>query len=184
MSETALQARDLCKRLGRRNVLDGVEFELSRGRIAALFGANGAGKTTLLRVLAGIALPSRGVVEVDGARDRRRARAAVGYVGHDTMLYASLSAAENLRFAARLYGQPADRVTELLRAVELDAVADQAAGSFSRGMCSAWPSRARRSTNRRCCCSMSPSTPSTPAPPSRWKRRWARCASEAPRCVW
>ncbi len=134
MSETALQARDLCKRLGRRNVLDGVEFELSRGRIAALFGANGAGKTTLLRVLAGIALPSRGVVEVDGARDRRRARAAVGYVGHDTMLYASLSAAENLRFAARLYGQPADRVTELLRAVELDAVADQAAGSFSRGM--------------------------------------------------
>jgi heme ABC exporter ATP-binding subunit CcmA len=124
----------LCKRLGRRNVLDGVDFELSRGRIAVLLGANGAGKTTLLRVLAGIALPSEGELEIDGGGDRRRARGAVGYLGHDTMLYGSLSAAENLHFAARLYGREPDRVTTLLKTVELDGVAEQRADSFSRGM--------------------------------------------------
>jgi heme ABC exporter ATP-binding subunit CcmA len=134
VNKSALRARGLCKRLGRQNVLDGVDLELRRGEIAVLLGANGAGKTTLLRVLAGLSLPSRGSVEIAGSRDRRQARAAVGYVGHETMLYGALSAAENLRFAARLYGHGPERVRGLLEAAELVGVADQRAESFSRGM--------------------------------------------------
>lgn len=134
MSGVALRARGLRKRLGHRYVLDRVDFELLRGEIALLLGANGAGKTTLLRILAGLALPSEGRIEIDGATDRRRARGAIGYVGHETMLYGSLTAEENLRFAARLYRCDPDRAVRLLEDAELDGVADQRADSFSRGM--------------------------------------------------
>lgn len=134
MSEAVLRARGVSKRLGRRAVLDRLDFELLPGEIAVLVGANGTGKTTLLRVLAGLSLPSEGQLEISGATERRRARAAVGYVGHETMLYGALSAAENLRFAARLYGRGGDRVDDLLEAVGLRGVADQRVGSFSRGM--------------------------------------------------
>lgn len=134
MNGVALRARGLQKRLGQRYVLDNVNFELIRGEIAVVLGANGAGKTTLLRVLAGLALPSGGSVEIDGSADRRRTRGAVGYVGHETMLYGSLTAAENLRFAARLYNSDPDRALRLLEEAELGAVADQRAESFSRGM--------------------------------------------------
>ncbi len=134
MSRAGLQARGVSKRLGRRPVLDGVDLHLAPGEITALLGVNGAGKTTLLRVLAGLALPSEGRVEVNGETDRRAARAAVGYVGHDTMLYGALSAEENLRFAARLYDVDPARAGALLEAAELDGVAGQRADSFSRGM--------------------------------------------------
>ncbi len=134
MSPTGLRAQSVSKRLGRREVLDGVDLQLDPGEISALLGANGAGKTTLLRILAGLALPSAGRVTVGGAADRRGARRAVGYVGHETMLYGALSAEENLRFAARLYGADPTRARTLLDAAELGGVADQRVDSFSRGM--------------------------------------------------
>lgn len=134
MSEAALRAHALSKHLGRRAVLDGIDFSLERGEISALLGANGAGKTTLLRVLAGLSLPSAGRIEVATSSDRKTARSTVGYLGHDTMLYGALSAEENLAFAARLYGRGRERIGPLLEAVGLAGVAHHKVASFSRGM--------------------------------------------------
>jgi ABC-2 type transport system ATP-binding protein len=62
-----LQARGICKRFGRRQVLHDVNLTVRGGEVAAVVGANGSGKTTLLRVCAGLLAPDRGEVVVDGA---------------------------------------------------------------------------------------------------------------------
>ena len=74
------------KRYGERRVLRGVQLAVDRGELHVVTGPNGSGKTTLLRILVGLAAPSGGTVDV--AVDRSR----VGYVGHDSHLYADLTA--------------------------------------------------------------------------------------------
>jgi heme exporter protein A len=130
-----VRARGLAKRFGPLTALHALDLTLSAGETLALLGPNGAGKSTLLRLLAGLARPSAGVVEVVAAGSRPAQRAAVGLVAHATFLYAQLSARENLALAARLYGVqgPHARAAELIAAHELAPVAERAAGDLSRG---------------------------------------------------
>ncbi|MCH7598672.1 MAG: ABC transporter ATP-binding protein [Myxococcales bacterium] len=140
MSEAALRARGLVKRFGALAALRGVDLEVGRGTIHAILGPNGAGKTTLLRILAGLSRPSGGevkLVESTGNEvEPRKARSVIGYVGHATLLYAELSARENLLFAAKLYGVTGarERADALLEAEGLFEVAEVRVGTFSRGM--------------------------------------------------
>ena len=92
-----IRASGLEKRYGDKLVLRDVDFELERGGFLVVTGPNGAGKTTLLRLCAGLALPSGGTLEV--ALDR----AAVGFLGHESLLYRELTALENLDLYGRLY---------------------------------------------------------------------------------
>jgi len=92
-----IRASGLEKRYGDKRVLRDVDFELERGGFLVVTGPNGAGKTTLLRLCAGLALPSGGTLEV--ALDR----AAVGFLGHESLLYRELTALENLDLYGRLY---------------------------------------------------------------------------------
>src|SRR5438309_8130524 len=80
--------------------LDDVTFELQAGQTLAVFGPNGAGKTTLLKVLAGLIRPDAGRATVAGGRG------AIGWIGHQSHLYAHLTVRENLLFWAALYGVP------------------------------------------------------------------------------
>jgi len=137
LTAPAIAVRGLEKRFGFAVALGGIDLAVPPGRSLAVLGANGAGKSTLLRLVAGLARPSAGVVEIDGLRAHgRAARARVGLVAHASFLYAALSARENLVFAARLHGvaAPAARAAALLEEAGLAAVADQPVGGFSRGM--------------------------------------------------
>ena len=98
-----IRASGLEKRYGDKRVLRDVDFELERGGFLVVTGPNGAGKTTLLRLCAGLALPSGGTLEV--ALDR----AAVGFLGHESLLYRELTALENLDLYGRLYRIPERR---------------------------------------------------------------------------
>ena len=105
-ADSAISAVGLRKDYGDRSVLRGVDVSIPWGQTAVLFGPNGAGKTTLLRILAGLARPDAGDVQIAGLRMRRsggRARTLVGFVGHQTLLYNDLTCRENLRFYAKLY---------------------------------------------------------------------------------
>jgi len=142
VTRVRLRGNGVAKRFGRVAALRGIDFEIEPGEAVSILGANGAGKSTLLRILAGLSRPSGGTFEAtrEGADSsplsRQRLRGQIGYVGHASLLYGELSAAENLLFAGRLAGQrpSAEQVAALLAEVGLAEVATQRAGGFSRGM--------------------------------------------------
>jgi len=129
----------LSKSFGSTPVLSDVNLELDAGKCLALLGPNGAGKTTLLKILATLLRPSRGSVRVaghDGLRDVEAVRRCVGLLAHGSYIYEDLTALENLRFWATLAGLDAspERLRGALARVELDALAQERARTFSAGM--------------------------------------------------
>jgi heme ABC exporter ATP-binding subunit CcmA len=99
-------ASGLEKSYGVVTALRAVDFEARQGEVTVLFGPNGAGKTTLLRILAGLTRPDGGTVTVCGsnmAREGELARQSTGVLLHSPMLYADLTARENLRFYAHMF---------------------------------------------------------------------------------
>jgi heme exporter protein A len=124
------------KRFGSLMALRGVSLTISAGEFVALLGANGAGKTTLLRIAALLSTPSKGKVTFAGIRDAESPKAAIGMVGHSTLLYDELTAVENLTFFAKLYGlqDVSTKAGEALASCGLAGRANSAVRTFSRGM--------------------------------------------------
>jgi len=132
-----LRAHGLSKRFGPLTALAPLDLELAGGRGLAVLGPNGAGKTTLLRLLAGLARPSAGTIELAGERGTRAARRkAIGLVGHASFLYPTLTTRENLLLTARLHGlaSPGERAARILAEEELGSIAERRAGALSRGL--------------------------------------------------
>lgn len=134
-----LAARGLRRAFGRLRVLRDVDLTLAPGEILAVAGPNGAGKSTLLRVLAGLMRPTAGEVRVLGrllTRDAADARRTIGLLSHQSLLYDDLTLAENLTFAARLYGVPAPAAAARA-ALEAAGLAERATDTprrLSRGL--------------------------------------------------
>ena len=132
----------LFNELVRTEALKGVNLEVARGEIFGLLGPNGAGKTTLTKILSTLLLPTSGRAEVlglDVTKDALALRPRIGLVlGGERGLYNRVSARENLRYFADLYGVPperrAGRIDEVLAWVGLTESADRRVEEFSRGM--------------------------------------------------
>jgi heme exporter protein A len=138
MATPVVRAEGLVRSFGGRRAVDEVSFTLHAGDCLALFGPNGAGKTTLLRLLAGLLTPASGRALVNGIplRAGPEARTQVGLVSHASMLYGTLTARENVEFAARLHGVP-DAAGAALRALSAMRVHDRAdtpVRTLSRGL--------------------------------------------------
>ena len=103
---SVLEAERLTRSFGGRRAVNDVTLELNASECLALFGPIGAGKTTLLRLLAGLLKPTAGTARINGEtlRGDASARARVGFISHQSMLYAALTVRENVELAARLYG--------------------------------------------------------------------------------
>jgi heme exporter protein A len=125
-----IRVRALEKRYGRRRVLTGIDLDVARDGFLLVTGPNGSGKTTLLRVLAGLAAPSAGTVEVDADRGR------VGFVAHEPLVYRELTAVENLDLYGRLYRVPErrERIGMLLERFGLWEARNERVSAYSRGM--------------------------------------------------
>jgi len=135
----AIEVVGLTRSFGVRKALDGVNLQLPRRAFLSVFGPNGAGKTTLLRILATLLGPTSGTASVlgfDVVKDAVELRRHIGLISHNPLLYPDLTAEENLRFFADMYGveKPHVRVAELLEAVELDHRRLDVTRTFSRGM--------------------------------------------------
>jgi heme exporter protein A len=125
-----IRARGLEKRYGRKRALRPVDLDLAVDELVVVTGPNGSGKTTLLRLCAGLALPTRGDLEIEADRAR------LGFLGHESLLYRDLTALENLDLYGRLYrvSERRERIGMLLERFGLwDARGDRV-GSYSRGM--------------------------------------------------
>ena len=125
-----IRARGLEKRFGDRRVLRGLDLDVPSGAFLLVTGPNGSGKTTLLRLIAGLAAPTGGELEVGLERGQ------IGFLAHEPLVYRELTALENLDLYGRLYrvAERRERIGMLLERFGLWDVRGERAGSFSRGM--------------------------------------------------
>ena len=129
-------------RKSRRRALDGVSLRVDPGQVVGLLGPNGAGKTTLTKVLSTLLHPTAGsarVCDFDVVRDRRSVQRSIGVsFGGDLGIYSRLSATDNLRFFAAMYGLARrglrERIHDALATVALADRAKDRVETFSRGM--------------------------------------------------
>jgi heme exporter protein A len=134
-----IELRKLTKSFGSKYALRGVNLRVMPGESLVIFGPNGAGKSTLIRILSSLSRPTSGSVHIGGldlATHADGIRRHLGVVSHAPLLYDSLTAEENLRFFAGLYGmaQPEPRITLLLTQVGLITRRGDLVRTFSRGM--------------------------------------------------
>ena len=133
-----IEVQGLAKYFGRFTALRDLNLTVGKGEFLALFGRNGAGKTTFLRILSGLSRPSSGTCSIRPSESRfqRYQRGAIGYLSHNTSLYADLTALENLRFFSRLMDVPADdgRLLRRIGQVGLAGRESEPVRNFSRGM--------------------------------------------------
>ena len=132
----------LCK--GDKLLVKDAGFQIGPGTFVGILGPSGSGKSTLLNCLTGFLMPAQGRVVLDGAHDMSENRdfykACLGYVTQDDVLYRSLTARENLDFAAKLALGATRRsieihqtVTHVLEQVELTDHQDKVTESLSGG---------------------------------------------------
>jgi ABC-2 type transport system ATP-binding protein len=141
MSAVLLNVSKLTKSYGARRAVDDVSFQVRAGQTVGLIGPNGAGKSSTVSMICGLLRADSGTVELDGMAvtpGLAAAKRKIGFVPQDLALYEELSARENLRLFAALYGirgpQLKQRCDEVLALVNLLDRAGDKPSTFSGGM--------------------------------------------------
>ncbi len=141
MSELAVEVDALGKKFGSFTAVDGISFDIPVGELFGFLGPNGAGKTSTISILCTLLKPTSGTARVAGydiVRERDRVRRSIGLVFQELTLDDYLTAEENLRFHAVMYGVPRSearaRMQPLLEMVGLADRADSLVRTFSGGM--------------------------------------------------
>ena len=121
--------------------VDGISFEVRRGEIFGFLGPNGAGKTTTIKVITTLIKKTLGTAIVDGIdvdKDPAGIRKIIGYAAQEVGIDDELTGRENLRLQCALYHLPKEerdgRISEMLKAIDLEEAADRRAGTYSGGM--------------------------------------------------
>jgi len=141
MIHRVIEVEELRKKFGEFEAVRGVSFEVEPGEVFGFLGPNGAGKTTTINMLCTLARPTSGQARVAGhdvVRERDDVRRNIGLVFQDPTLDSYLTAVQNLRLHAELYGVRADlvqpRMEQVMRMVGLWDRKDSPVGTFSGGM--------------------------------------------------
>ncbi len=137
----AIEVRDLRKSFGEIEAVRGVSFEVAAGEVFGFLGPNGAGKTTTINMLCTLAKPTRGSASVAGhdvVSERDDVRRNIGLVFQDPTLDGYMTAEQNLRMHAELYGVEsrliAGRMKQVLEMVGLWDRRQAQVLTFSGGM--------------------------------------------------
>jgi ABC-2 type transport system ATP-binding protein len=133
----AIHIDGIRKTLGTREVLKGISFDVETGDIFGYLGPNGAGKTTTIRIILGLLKADSGRLEVLGQDINLAAtRMKIGFALDPDGLYDTMTAVENLKFYADIYGvsDAAARMERLLGLVGLEDRAWDRVGTYSKGM--------------------------------------------------
>ena len=137
---------DLCKRLGRKQVLDGAHLDITKGETHVVLGRSGEGKSVLLKHIIGLMQPDRGEVWIDGEnvtgksdRDLYPVRKKIGMLFQNAALFDSMTVLHNVGFS--LYEEKVEseeeirkRVQETLEMVRLGDVLEKMPSELSGGM--------------------------------------------------
>jgi len=136
-----VKIEELVKKFGDNVAVDNISLEIDEGEIFGLLGPNGAGKSTVINILCGLLSQNGGKVEILGRdikKDLISAKKNIGIVPQDIAIYDDLTASENIKFFAGLYGLSGsllkERAEETLDFVGLADKAKSRPSDFSGGM--------------------------------------------------
>lgn len=132
-----IQATGLVKSFGQHRVLHGGSFVVPVGKITLLIGPNGAGKTTTMRLVAGLACPDAGNVEIGGVsalNDGERYRSLISFLPQSPAFHPQFTCRQILKFYACLRGVPLSRLGEVIALAGLEEVVDKPSRHLSGGM--------------------------------------------------
>ncbi|MBE9478282.1 MAG: ABC transporter ATP-binding protein [Chloroflexi bacterium] len=133
----AIIAENLAYWYGDLMAVDHISFNVAEGEILGFLGPNGAGKTTTVKMLTGLMKPKAGkavLLGLDMAKNTEKVQGEMGICFEDTNLYEQMSALENLKFFARLFGIDGFDAYALLKRVGLDGREKDRVETYSKGM--------------------------------------------------
>jgi phospholipid/cholesterol/gamma-HCH transport system ATP-binding protein len=141
-----IAVRGLTKRIGRQEILRGIDLDVSKGETLAIIGRSGGGKTVLLKHLIGLMLPDAGEIWIDGQniiglseRKLEAIRSKVGILFQGGALFDSMTVADNIAFPLREAGERdqgliEEKVNQMLEVMELEGSGAKMPVSLSGGM--------------------------------------------------
>lgn len=131
----ALNTDGITKIYGKHTVVDHVSMHVKKGDIYGFIGKNGAGKTTFMRIVAGLAAPAAGSMELFGSGDLEIQRQRIGTLIEQPGLYGTMTARDNLEVVRRSLGIARKQtVDEMLEFVGLSQAGKKKVKNFSLGM--------------------------------------------------
>lgn len=137
-NETVLSVQGIKKKIGRKEIIKGVSFEVRAGEIFGFLGPNGSGKTTTIRMLVDLIKPTEGRILVCDQDVNRNPELALGHVGcivENPEMYGYLTGWENLEHFARMQeGITRERITEVVEIVGMDKRIHDKVKTYSLGM--------------------------------------------------
>lgn len=137
MTEHAISVDGLSFAYGSLKAVDEISFAVAPGEVLGFLGPNGAGKSTTIKMLTGQLPPDAGSISILGLSmptDRAQIQARMGVCFEEKNLYGAMTASENLRFFARLFGLSDFQAGPWMERVGLADRADDRVSSFSKGM--------------------------------------------------
>jgi len=137
MDEKVIEAEDLTYRYGKLTAVDHINFSVLKGEILGFLGPNGAGKSTTIKMLTGQLVPKEGralILNKDMAKKREELQGKIGVCFEEKNLYEKMSAAENLKFFATLFGIRSYNPYPILKRVGLEKREKDKVDGYSKGM--------------------------------------------------
>lgn len=137
-SNAIVQIRNVSKKIGKKQIIDDISFEVHSGEVFGFLGPNGAGKTTTIRMLLGLMKMNQGEILINGyniERDFEKAIAHVGGIVENPEMYKFLSGYRNLKVYSRMYsGIDESRIQAVVKQVGLEKSIKNRVRTYSLGM--------------------------------------------------
>ena len=135
-----IEVKSLSKAFGDIKAVNDISFTADNGKVTGLLGPNGAGKSTTLRILYGLLVHDSGTAVIDNIdikSDRLRAQRKIGVLPDSHGLYVRLTAREHIHYFGRMHNVDENklesRTNELIKILNMDAIADRQVEGFSQG---------------------------------------------------
>ncbi|MGE5631659.1 MAG: ABC transporter ATP-binding protein [Caulobacteraceae bacterium] len=136
----AITIKNLTKKFGHFTAVNGISFDIPKGKIFGFLGPNGSGKSTTIRMICGVLRPTSGegkVLGYDLVKDTEKIKQNIGYMSQKFSLYEDLTVEENLDFYGNIYMMPKEKLEErkkqLIEMANLKGKEKSLAGTLSGG---------------------------------------------------
>lgn len=132
-----IKTKNLTKRIGKVNIVEGVNLNVRKGSIYGFIGENGAGKTTILRLISGLSNSTNGSVYLFGEEQKKSLNLhseKIGALIENPIFYPNLTGYDNLKYFCIQKGIPLDRIEEKLKLMNLEVKSRKKVKNYSLGM--------------------------------------------------